>query len=800
MSWQFLNIFKHGTVNNDSKPLFSGILIELGIDGKIKHLSQQGKEFFGLEDADLKKGISIKDMFPEYYIGMRKNLGYIAKPDDIISDEHTIENFEGEKFTLLSHAIGVFSGKNLTHYRIIVSDISGQRETENQIIKEKALFEGMFNYSPEATALIDTSGTVIRVNFEFTKLFGFAADEAMDKNISSLVFPSENRMDSIGADQFYSDEPRVEKEVVLKDKSGRLLNINLSSAAITVGGKAISHILSFRNISNERKLYLLQEAVYNISSLALDLPSLSNIYPVICNELNRVWRSKKFFIALKSADGKNLTLPSFMDEMDKFETVPIKKTLTGWLINNKMTAILKKNDIQKLEKEGLVDQVGTDCAVWMGASIVIRDQVLGAVCIQDYHDENRFSEEDLELLDYAAKHIAIAIDRRMLMDSMIEAKKMAEEAANNKQLFLSTMSHEIRTPLNEVIGIANILLQENLREDHIDYVKSLLFSSNHLLTLVNDILDFNKIDAGKTNFEHIPFSLKNYLEELGKVCVIRTKAKNLSFELIKENAIPEYVVGDQVRLNQVISNLFSNSLKFTREGGIKIIVGERQKYENKSRIEFRIEDTGIGIQEDKIDSIFDTFSQASKSTNRQYGGSGLGLTISKRIIELLGGTLKVDSTYGKGSSFYFELEFRLPSNMENGQKAIIENPELISGKRVLIAEDNKINFMVANKMLSARGLVISHAENGKKAVEMVEKDNFDLVLMDLHMPEMDGIEATRTIRNSSNTKINDIPIVALTAVTLSDCKDRIADIRFDGYILKPFKPESLFGTITRLLS
>ena len=137
MSWQFLNIFKHGTVNNDSKPLFSGILIELGIDGKIKNLSQQGKEFFGLEDADLKKGISIKDMFPEYYIGMRKNLGYIAKPDDIISDEHTIENFEGEKFTLLSQAIGVFSGKNLTHYRIIVSDISGQRETENQIIKEK---------------------------------------------------------------------------------------------------------------------------------------------------------------------------------------------------------------------------------------------------------------------------------------------------------------------------------------------------------------------------------------------------------------------------------------------------------------------------------------------------------------------------------------------------------------------------------------------------------------------------------------------------------------------------------------
>jgi PAS domain S-box-containing protein len=804
MSWKFFkkknNLFEQDTVYNNFKSLFSDILIELGIDGKIKYLNQQGKDFFGLVDTDLKKGFTLENLFPDHYIGIQKKLLYIVKPEDIISEEYTIRNFAGEQLTFLLQTIGIFSGKKLICYRGIMSDISKQKETENQIIKEKAFFEGMFDYSPEATALIDTSGTIIRINLEFAKLFGFVADEAINKNISNLIFPLENGTDSIKAGQFYTNKPRIEKDVVLKDKSGKLLNIDLSSTAVTIDGKVISHILSFRNISNERKHHLLQEAVYNISSLVLDLPSLSDIYPIICNELNNVWHSDNFFIALNDANGETLTLPYFIDEKDKFETIPIKKTLTGWLINNKKTAILRKSDIQKLEEEDLVDKVGSDCAIWMGATVKTGNRVLGAICIQDYHDENRFTDEDLELLDYAAKHIAIAIDRRMLMDSMIEAKKMAEETANSKQLFLSTMSHEIRTPLNEVIGIANILLQENLKAEHTDYIKSLLFSTNHLLTLVNDVLDFSKIDAGKIDLEHIPFSMKNYLKELHKAYIIRADTKHLSFELIEENPIPEYVIGDQVRLNQVISNLFSNSLKFTREGGIKIIVKEIQKSENKSKIEFRIEDTGIGIQEDRIESIFDTFTQASKSTNRQYGGSGLGLSISKKIIELLGGTLKVDSTYGNGSSFYFDLEFRLPSKIESGQKTIIENPELLSGKRILIAEDNKINFMVANKILSARGLIVSHAENGKKAVEMVENQSFDLILMDLHMPEMDGIEATRIIRNSSNIKINNIPIVALTAVSLSDCKEKIADIRFDGYILKPFKPESLFGTITRLLS
>ncbi len=783
-------------VFNNFEKLFPSVLFEINVDGKFEYLNYHGRIFFGLSDADLKKGISIEDVFPDHYKRIHKKLSYIKGPDDISSEEYLIKNADGKQITCLFKTSGIFSGNRLTGYRGIITDISKQKDTENQIIKEKAFFKSMFDYSPEATAIIDTTGIIIRINLEFTKLFGFSADMALNMNISELILPLDNRNDSISPDLL----PKTEKETVLMDMSGKRLNINLSAAVVTVDNKDIAYILSFRNISQERILHMLQEAVYNISSLVLDLPSINDIYPIICRELNNVWHSENFFIAITDENKDTLTLPYFIDEKDEFKTIPRNKTLTGWLIGTKQPVILKKTDILKLEKQGLIDQVGSDCEVWMGAPIEVGDRIIGAICIQDYKDENRYSEKDLGLLDYAAKHVAIAIDRRMLLDSMKDAKKLAENTASSKQTFLSTMSHEIRTPLNEVIGIANILLQENLRPDHIDYIRSLLFSSNHLLTLVNDVLDFSKIDAGRIDFENIPFSLKNYLDDLKKAYAIRANTKHLKFELIKGNSIPEYVIGDQVRLNQIISNLFSNSLKFTREGGIRIIVNEKTRTDNKSTIEFRIEDTGIGIQSDKLNSIFETFTQASKSTTRQYGGSGLGLTISKRIVELLGGTLKVDSSYGKGSSFYFKLEFRLPSNIESGEKTIVENPELLMGKRILIAEDNNINFMVANKILSARGLVVSHAENGRKAVEMVEKQYFDLVLMDLHMPEMDGIEATKIIRNSQDIKINNIPIVALTAVALSDCKERIADIRFDGYILKPFKPESLFGTITRLLS
>jgi CheY-like chemotaxis protein/two-component sensor histidine kinase len=363
---------------------------------------------------------------------------------------------------------------------------------------------------------------------------------------------------------------------------------------------------------------------------------------------------------------------------------------------------------------------------------------------------------------------------------------------------MSTMSHEIRTPLNEVIGITNLLLQGNPREDQMDYIKALKFSGNHLLTLVNDVLDYNKMESGKIIFEQTQFNLSDFLDEIMRSYSFRSKAKNISFEIMKANDLPVEVIGDPIRLNQILSNLLSNALKFTIRGSIKVIVKELNRTANQSKMEFIVTDTGIGIAKDKQSIIFDSFTQASSDTTRHFGGTGLGLAICKKLVELQGGAITIESEPEKGSTFRFALSFGISEKGFKTQAA--ELPESFSGlegKKILVAEDNKINFFVANKFLIGWGIMVTHAENGQIALDLLEKEEFDLILMDLHMPVMDGIEATRIIRKSENTKIKDIPIVALTAAIMSENHDKIEDLKINDYVLKPFKPHDLFERILK---
>jgi CheY-like chemotaxis protein len=278
----------------------------------------------------------------------------------------------------------------------------------------------------------------------------------------------------------------------------------------------------------------------------------------------------------------------------------------------------------------------------------------------------------------------------------------------------------------------------------------------------------------------------------------RSKAKNLKFDIKKASDLPTEVIGDPIRLNQILSNLLSNALKFTNHGSIQVLVKELDRTEHQSNLEFTVIDTGIGIPKDKHILIFDSFTQASSDTTRNFGGTGLGLAICKKLIELQGGTLFVESEPEKGSTFRFVLSFGISEKGVQAQN--VEVPESftgLEGKKILVAEDNKINFFVANKFLIGWGISVTHAENGQIALDILEKEDFDLILMDLHMPVMDGIEATRIIRKSDNQKIKNIPIVALTAAIMSESHDKIEDLKINDYVLKPFKPHDLFERIRK---
>jgi CheY-like chemotaxis protein len=360
------------------------------------------------------------------------------------------------------------------------------------------------------------------------------------------------------------------------------------------------------------------------------------------------------------------------------------------------------------------------------------------------------------------------------------------------------MSHEIRTPLNEVIGITNLLLQGNPREDQMDFITTLKSSGNHLLTLVNDVLDYNKMESGKLVFEQTEFNLNDFFNEIFRTYSFRSKAKHIDFEIRKESDIPVEVIGDPVRLNQILSNLLSNALKFTHKGSITVSIKELSRIDNKSEMEFSVSDTGIGISKDKHSMIFESFTQASPDTTRHFGGTGLGLAICKKLIELQGGTITLESEPDKGSTFRFVLI--LGVSVKGSKTSTVEIPENYSGlkdKRILVAEDNRINFFVANKFLISWGVIVTHVENGQLVLDELKKKDFDLILMDLHMPIMDGIEATRIIRKSENQKIRDIPIVALTAAIMSENHDKIEDLNINDYVLKPFKPHELFERIKK---
>ncbi|MBN1108016.1 MAG: PAS domain S-box protein [Bacteroidales bacterium] len=774
------------------------IIYEVDLNGYITYGNKLGLSMFGYSAEDLARRMHISEVFPNDHQRMMANLDSLKEPGEVSSNEYYFRKDENTILPIVTHSYAIFYDGKKIGYRGTVTDVSKHRIYEEQIVREKAFLEHLIDSTPEAIVITDLNGKISLINKEFTSLFGYTMDEAVNRSIDDLIVPDDLKEEALGIESMASEKQKVSKHTVRKDKSGNRIDVALVASSIFVNDKPISNVGIYRNITTERKNQLLQEILYNISTEALKQMDIKDIYPTIVNELSKIWDTNNFFIAIYNKVTDTMSLPFFSDEKDKFYEVPTRGTISGYVIKNNKSVLLREDDLKVLEEGREIDLVGTPCKVWMGVPLNVEDDTIGVMCLQDYNDEDKFSMDDLFVLDFIANQIAVAIQRKIMLDNMIIARQKAEEAAQSKQIFMSTMSHEIRTPLNEVIGITNLLLQGSPREDQMDYLKTLRFSGNHLLTLVNDVLDYNKMESGKIIFEKLQFNLDDFLDEIMRSYSFRSKAKNLSFDIIKEGNLPSEVIGDQIRLNQILSNLLSNALKFTNEGGITVTIREAESIDNEARLRFSVQDTGIGIPPERQSDIFESFTQASADTSRRFGGSGLGLAICKKLIELQGGSIVVESEPGKGSVFTFELTFTV-AEKTSGKKPdeAEETFRGLEGKRILVAEDNKINFFVANKFLTGWGVIVTHAEDGRLALEMLDKQEFDLILMDLHMPVMDGVEATRIIRNSEDPKIRTMPIVALTAAIMSENHDRIEELNINDYVLKPFRPHDLFSRILK---
>ncbi len=393
----------------------------------------------------------------------------------------------------------------------------------------------------------------------------------------------------------------------------------------------------------------------------------------------------------------------------------------------------------------------------------------------------------LDLLHILHKEIEI---KKEFQEKLFKSKAYAEEANEAKSEFLSIMSHEIRTPLNAIIGLIYIMEKENSLQSFHENIEVLKHSAQNLFLLINNILDFSKIEAGKVDIERIPFNIIDLVKQIARSLEARASENLNTIEVIVDKDFVPNLISDPLRINQVITNLVSNAIKFTEDGTIKIKLNQIAIQGKMSTFKIEVIDSGIGIDKERFQSIFEKFAQAETNTSRQYGGTGLGLVITKKLLNLLGSEIKFESELGSGSNFYFTLNLPIDTKLSAVNTNDLHEDykeENLKGLRVLLVEDNMINTKIAQKIMGQWDVIVDTAENGLVGVEKFNSNSYDVILMDLSMPVMDGYDATIRIRE--NDKL--IPIIALTASASFGYLDRALQIGINEYIIKPFNPKEL---------
>ncbi len=417
-------------------------------------------------------------------------------------------------------------------------------------------------------------------------------------------------------------------------------------------------------------------------------------------------------------------------------------------------------------------------------------------------DDKKRTEEELILANKIAEYSLLKRDKALR--ELMETKKKVEEIMRVKEQFLSNMSHEIRTPMNAIIGFTDLILKTGLSDEQKQFTDAIKTSGENLLVIINDILDFSKLEAGAITFEKIEFKLPQVLATMTDLMLPKSTEKNIKLSVMVDNKIPEVLIGDPTRLNQVLLNLVGNAIKFTEKGEVKTMIDIVTDDEHEIELKISVIDTGIGIPEEKMLTIFEPFTQATSDTTRKYGGSGLGLSIVRQFVERQGGSVSIESCVGKGSIFSFKLKFgkdiKDPVPVTTMLDTFENETFLVQGLNILLVEDNELNQILATKVLTGWNWNVELAENGKIAVDKIKTMDFDLVLMDIQLPEMDGYEATRKVRTSLKAPKCNLPIMAMTAHAMQSEERKCYEAGMDGYISKPFSAKVLYSRIVTILN
>lgn len=661
---------------------------------------------------------------------------------------------------------------------VVARDVTKLREAEQRLAENEMLFRTLAENAPVGIFEADANGKCIYVNKRWCKLSGLTEAQLMEQGWMSTVA-------SDYLQPIYAEWEKALAENRELDMEVKWITPNNVNAETWVNTRCTALRDDKGNING-------------FLATAMDITALKMAQ-------QKLTESEKLYRLLATNSKDLITLYRADEQATRVFISPSVKDILGYtpeeLIGKSPFDIMVEEDAQRMR-----DETHRITLSGRPATVEYRIRKKDGSLIWMESNSHPFFDNDGKMIGFQTSARDIT-QRKEFEQELILAKERAEEATKTKSQFLSMMSHEIRTPMNAIIGLSNLLLGDNPRQDQVDSLELLKFSGHNLLSILNDILDFSKIEANKVTLEHIDFNLEQSIDNIVKMMEPRGREKGIEIKYSFDQRLPKEVKADPVRLSQVMTNLISNAVKFTEKGTVTVEVKHGVPSQHLNGLEyffydFRIKDSGIGIPDDKLNTIFESFSQAASDTTRKFGGTGLGLTITRRLIKLMGSDIRVTSKLGEGSDFHFTLK------LERGRiaKPVPKNPDkassILKGRdiEVLLVEDNRVNQVVATNFFRRWGVKYDIANNGKEAVDMVTKKIYDMVFMDLQMPEMDGYQATYEIRQMKDSYFKKLPIVALTASAMISMRDKVMASGMTDFMTKPFQPEDLQQIILKYTS